>query len=269
MDEKYIVSIAEQIKQNAERVNNAARYRLEFIDDLSGKSESIGLGLGNIRDGSAEINKLLLDSRTQIEDIVGAVEQTARYFQASSRRVLAFNHAVDKLARQLDAVDEISQRITGIAKQTHMVSLNAMIEASREQGANSVFTVVAGEVRALAATSKGSASEITGTLSGIKAASADLADDFALLASELAEQAAKAAESLERVHKIDQTLRAGIASAGLTSSGLLENMETLEQMMLQVEELRTDTLAAIDGSATNLKNADLLLAAVEGPGVAD
>ena len=93
------------------------------------------------------------------------VANSAQELQENSRSI---NKMVSETQEEIKNMDNIVQYIKGIADTTNLLGLNAAIEASRagEQGRG--FTVVAGEIRKLAANSKESTGEINDTLVGIK-----------------------------------------------------------------------------------------------------
>ena len=74
------------------------------------------------------------------------------------------NLLVDTLGTSLHQVEGIVRIITGVAAQTRLLSLNATIEAHRAGDAGRGFTVVADEVKNLAASTAASTEEITSTI---------------------------------------------------------------------------------------------------------
>ena len=93
------------------------------------------------------------------------VANSAQELQENSRSI---NKMVSETQEEIKNMDNIVQYIKNIADTTNLLGLNAAIEASRagEQGRG--FSVVAGEIRKLAANSKDSTGEINDTLIGIK-----------------------------------------------------------------------------------------------------
>ncbi len=68
----------------------------------------------------------------------------------TSQSSMSVVHAADDLSEQVKGIRKLIKSIQGIAAQTHVLGINASIEASRAGDAGQGFQVVAGEVRALA-----------------------------------------------------------------------------------------------------------------------
>ncbi len=74
------------------------------------------------------------------------------------------------LAEQAQAIGEIIATVNDIAEQTNVLSLNAAIEASRAGEQGKGFSVVAGEVKALADQSKKATAQVRQILGEIQKA---------------------------------------------------------------------------------------------------
>jgi methyl-accepting chemotaxis protein len=106
-----------------------------------------------------------------IEERLGAAEAVTRTVvqraQAADRGVLA-------LGGSLREVAGMTQLISTVAAQTKLLALNATIEAARAGSAGRGFSVVADEVKALAATTADSTVQIGSTLASLESDASDV-----------------------------------------------------------------------------------------------
>lgn len=97
---------------------------------------------------------------------------------------------IDALRGQIERVAGVAQQINAIARQTNLLALNATIEAARAGEAGRGFSVVAGEVKALALQTSTATEEIAGIVNTLN----HHADRLQQEASTPAEQSAVPAE---------------------------------------------------------------------------
>lgn len=95
-----------------------------------------------------------------VADGTGTAQATQNSIQILEQQVSAIATEIQKLAQQTREISTISSLVEDIAAQTHILSLNAAIEASRlgQQGAG--FAIIARQIRELAEQSRASAEQI-------------------------------------------------------------------------------------------------------------
>ena len=99
-------------------------------------------------------------TRTIEESVRSVIERTQTVVESTSRAAAV----LQDFERSFQRVGGITEFIATVAKQTSLLSLNAGIEAARAAAAGKGFGVVAQEVKALAAETAHSASEIAETV---------------------------------------------------------------------------------------------------------
>lgn len=102
------------------------------------------------------------------EEMAAASEELAGSTQEVFNNSQNVNNIINETQSGITSMNDVINYIKNIADTTNLLGLNAAIEAARagEQGRG--FTVVAGEIRKLAANSKDSVSQVDHTLSRIK-----------------------------------------------------------------------------------------------------
>ncbi|MFS2159061.1 methyl-accepting chemotaxis protein [Pseudomonas sp. Pseusp122] len=172
-----IQQAATAVTQMTTAVEEVARNAISTSEASSAASSESATGRDQARDAVAAITNV----NTEINKSTGLVET---------------------LARQVRDIGKVLEVIRSIAEQTNLLALNAAIEAARagEQGRG--FAVVADEVRALAARTQASTTEIESMISAVHN-SADQAvaamGNSRTLAADTQELAKATGESLERI----------------------------------------------------------------------
>jgi methyl-accepting chemotaxis protein len=115
----------------------------------------------DLQQRSAETSELTGRGSRQIAELADAVDQV--------RTIML--HTVDEMKRLTQYNEQVSQivsTISEISDQTHLLSLNAAIEAARAEEHGRGFAIVAGEIRKLADRSSKATSEISRILNHIR-----------------------------------------------------------------------------------------------------
>jgi len=286
-------------------VNDFIVYLQEMIADLAASSRQISAELDQLKRQSSHTNAILARHASETDQAVTAItemsstadsvaqsaNETASFTQAAnehaaqSRRtveeaansVLDLVNEVETATAQVQAMQQDARRINDvlgvigeIAGQTNLLALNAAIEAARagEQGRG--FAVVADEVRALAARTQQSTSQIDEMLAALQNAV-----DAAVAAMEKTRDSCQAtadkttrvnsgldqmADSTNRIHDLSAQIAAAAEEQSAVSGEINQNMVAVRDMVDELVESgvtvgrSTDALSASNDRLIGMVN---------------
>ena len=211
------------------RVAGTSSQLAAAAEQLSATSQDTSSGLNTQQEQVMQVATAVQEMESSMQEIAGSTEttaHTARQAQQdasdSTERVAgsidALNELATKARQTADVVEQLHQNsgeigtmldvIKDIAEQTNLLALNASIEAARagEQGRG--FSVVADEVRTLAARSQTSASEIEKLVHSLQDQTQNVSQ---LMQASVADSEASAERASETIGALD-TITNGAAS---------------------------------------------------------
>lgn len=150
----------ETIGETIERMANAASSQSGSANDLLSNAERSAESSQQIDHQaqhaikiSESMVKTIRDSAEKLHSLVDAMQ----YISDTSEQTLSIVHLLEQQAEQ---ISDISHMVREIANQTHLLALNASIEAAHAGEHGQGFAVVAHQIRKLAADSASAADQI-------------------------------------------------------------------------------------------------------------
>lgn len=181
-------NVAEQVTCAVEDISRGAMSQAESVESSVNNTNEMGDSIDEITDKVEDLttaaNEMLTGANRTVNTLTELMDKNANVMnsmQDINNQILLTN----------DSVNSISQAtglITEIASQTHLLSLNASIEAARAGDSGNGFSVVATEIGILAKQSKEAADTIKGVVEALVKESQKSVETLEVLSENIKEQ---------------------------------------------------------------------------------
>tara|TARA_R110000822_G_scaffold66775_3_gene162931 strand:- start:18962 stop:20977 length:2016 start_codon:yes stop_codon:yes gene_type:complete len=170
-----VSSASEQISVTAEETSIISTQIANSIESQAGQTELIATAINEMTTTTKEVAQSITHTsiasdkaHEHVSTGTEIMQKTISTINTLAEKISATNQTVSELEQNSREIANILEVINSIADQTNLLALNAAIEAARagEQGRG--FSVVADEVRALAARTQESTGEISTIISKLQ-----------------------------------------------------------------------------------------------------
>ena len=255
-----LIAILSSYKASFEEINNAAFEVSNGSEQIAMSSQTLSEGAteqaSTIQELTANVNEVsarISETAENAEDVKKAAVEMTEVIQTGNQSLSQLAGTMKELNKYSSDIYKIVKTIDNIAFQTNILALNASVEAARAEQNGASFSVVADEVRALAAQSAKSAQAtaqlIEDTLNAIKTGV-----ETAVSTEELLSAIVGRAENVKhRVIKITEAMESdsvavqqALASLEQLSSIVQANSANAEETAAASEEISAQASAMMD-----------------------
>lgn len=188
---QQIGSSADQLAAGAEQMSNSAQILSQGASEQAGSVEELAASINEISD-SVRDNADNAVKSSQLADFVG------NQVLDSNQQMKRMMNAIGQIKKNSIEISGIVKEIEDIAFQTNILALNASVEAARAGDAGRGFSVVANEIRRLAAKTA-NASKATAQLAH---KNSDTVDGGMKEADETAQSMMKVVDGMQEVNSM-------------------------------------------------------------------
>jgi len=279
-----VAATAEELSANIEEINTSATEIASALTQMAGGSRAAAKEAdkaAGINQEAEVLMKSIMETTTAAGKIYAEVAETLEASRASAREVWAgikkgiesygpTNAAIESLQEKIRRIEKIVDTIENVSIQTNMLAVNGFVEAATAGEHGRGFSVVAGDIRNLAAESAENADKIKDLVRDIQAQMGKVIAELALsegasrkadatagvaaqtnrLATAQVEEIQKNREVLARAIKEMET--AGVEGVRV-SKAVTEIINSTEQQVQEASNIAQEQAKAIDELANSIE----------------
>jgi methyl-accepting chemotaxis protein len=241
---QILASTTEQVA-GAQEQGSAVAETVSTIEEIAQTSEEAAGRARAVSESARHSEEVGRNGRRAVEEAIGAMATVREQVESIASRILA-------LAEQAQAIGDIITTVNDISEQTHMLALNASIEASRAGEHGRGFAVVAAEVKALADQSKKATAQVRQILGQIQKAT----QGAVMTTEDGTKSVATATRVVTQAGATIQALGDQLAQASLTAAQIAASSSQQATGISQIRQAMRDVSQATQQSLTSTRQTE-------------
>jgi methyl-accepting chemotaxis protein len=243
--ERTLVSVVDQLAVSAQTLAHSASELTADADTTSRRSAAAANRLEatsmNVQSVASATEEMSASSQT----IASQAHTAAQAADSAAEEANAAMRVVDEMKAAAERIGSAVSLISSVTSQTNLLALNATIEAARAGEAGRGFSVVAAEVKALAAQTARATDEIYLQVKGVQDATAHAAEVMTLVST-----------GVLRLKEISEGI---LVSVGQQSAAVSEISQSTQEVATSARDI-SDTVSELSATAshTGLKAGEAL-----------
>jgi len=168
-----VANTATTVESQGGKINQLADDERQIIEDTMTKLEEASKTMNLIARQAKATNDIAAKATLSTQEALDKVAQTANGMNEIRETIAETEKRIKRLGERSQEINGVVEIINNIAERTHILALNASMQAAAAGDAGRGFAVVANEVQRLAESSRDSTSEIAGLVGNIQAETAE------------------------------------------------------------------------------------------------
>lgn len=248
---KESAASSEHVAQNIQEVSSLVEFQSTISAESSQAISEMTVGIQRIAESTGVISDFASHTNQQAETGNVQLLKLKSQLEQIMLSIGELSNSIAVLTVKSEQIGSITERITGFANQTGILSLNASIEAARAGEHGKGFAVVAAEIRKLAAGSLESAEVISSLIDDTRG---EISRTSGQMQSTIG-QAEQGAIIMEEVAQGFQSILQSIRQVSIQihdSSAITEQMSASSEEVLASMEQASSSAKEIAGKAQNM-----------------
>ncbi|MDO4245333.1 MAG: methyl-accepting chemotaxis protein [Deinococcus sp.] len=227
---RELLGTTDQIQQGATLTAQQAQAVAQQIEQLTDTIRQMAQGAQDSADIARQALLASQQGQQAVQETLGGMQNIRREVQQVSKRIKSLG---DRSLEIQEVVDTISQ----IAEQTHLLAVNASIEAAGAGAAGGRFAIVADSVRKLANTSAEATTRIAGLIKAVQQEVQSVIADTEEGTREVEQGYRIASTAGERLQEIGQLTEQSARFAETVAASTRQQASGVEQVGAAVQQI--------------------------------
>lgn len=263
-------TISNTMTQGAEAMSIQSIQIHESVEAFNTASQSTAATMQRLKDETGQVAALTDGMSAAMQEISGTIKQAETIAQDAVIQARSVTEKVNELGRSTSEIGVITETIKEISDQTNLLALNATIEAARAGEAGKGFSVVANEIKELAAQTTRATTKIKNQIERIQNATLDTVSEINRISDithDISQHITSSDNAMAEQTQTTKTIAAGVikASDGMAamSTEVNDNSATANQISQGIARMNNRVGEVVGNSNQVDKNADGLMALSE------
>jgi len=187
------------------------------------------------------LQRLLENNKIAIDSMIAGISSSAQISQAAAKNIKSLEETTRR-------IDKIVDAIVNVTIQTNMLAVNGSIEAARAGEFGRGFSVVAGDIRALANESAENMDKIKDLVRGIQNQIQRVSTDTEFSSKTSFAEVEKAKKTTHNLNIIEENMIKMLSGANEIQKGSEESLIALEQARRGIDQIATAAQEASSGA---------------------
>jgi methyl-accepting chemotaxis protein len=238
-----------RVAEAIQLLREASRSMVGEAEQIRGETSGLASLSKAALDGAKHVEASASSLRASIGAIAVQVDRSGRMSKGAVENAGRVDLEMANLIRSADRIRDAMTMIRDIAEQTNLLALNATIEAARAGEAGRGFSVVAGEVKALAGQTARATDEVATCVADIQRATngaLEAIEDVSGVIGEMVATSNDIARSIEIQQTEIETIKAETSRATTTSAGVNQSAERVSGANATSDDLAREVSASAE-----------------------
>jgi methyl-accepting chemotaxis protein len=259
----------ERVKRQAESVNATAAAERSDVERASENLANANKVMTQVAELAAASNRAAEQATSSTVTALGSVNETVRGMEGIRESIAEAEKRIKRLGERSQEITGIVNLINTIAERTHVLALNASMQAAAAGDAGRGFAVVAEEVQRLAESSRQATQQIAQLVNNIQIETSDTINTVnktitqVVTGSELASRSgAQMRETQQSTASLVELVKRITSSAQVQMKITTELRNRVHQIGASTEKTAAEILLQSEATADLSKSADRLVESV-------